>query len=229
VWFRRGRLFMVSPVRGDHRRFQAETPLIALFKFAEPALSFAECAPQPNPQTKKKDVVWFAFNEDRPLFAFAGIWTEFKGDRGTKSKPIPGPHHVYGFLTTSPNAVVEPKRNYTDLSCNGTLFTCFPSLGKSGAVAGGAFHFPDWFALQFLHEISPPTQSHANALPASGRDKFNASVFKGAPQAGRGTGGSACQSRRFSFKHNLMRNKPSSVAMSPPRTVSAKPRSTSRL
>jgi len=29
---------MVSPVRGDHRRFQAETPLIALFKFAEPVL-----------------------------------------------------------------------------------------------------------------------------------------------------------------------------------------------
>ena len=39
---------------------------------------------------------------------FAGIWTEFKGDRGTKSKPIPGPHLVYGFLTTSPNAIVEP-------------------------------------------------------------------------------------------------------------------------
>jgi hypothetical protein len=30
---------MVSPVRGDHRRFQAETPLIDLFKFAEPALT----------------------------------------------------------------------------------------------------------------------------------------------------------------------------------------------
>jgi hypothetical protein len=44
-------------------------------------------------------VVWFALNEDRPLFAFAGIWTEFKGERGTKSKPIPGPHLVYGFLT----------------------------------------------------------------------------------------------------------------------------------
>jgi putative SOS response-associated peptidase YedK len=27
---------------------------------------------------------------------------------GTKSKPIPGPHEVYGFLTTAPNAVVEP-------------------------------------------------------------------------------------------------------------------------
>jgi putative SOS response-associated peptidase YedK len=47
-------------------------------------------------------------NNDRPLFAFAGIWTEFKGDRGTKSKPIPGPHLVYGFLTTAPNAIVEP-------------------------------------------------------------------------------------------------------------------------
>jgi hypothetical protein len=58
--------------------------------------------------TKKMDVVWFALNDDRPLFAFAGIWTEFRGDRGTKSKPIPGPHLVYGFLTTSPNAVVEP-------------------------------------------------------------------------------------------------------------------------
>src|SRR6266403_478191 len=31
-----------------------------------------------------------------------------QGDRGTKSKPVPGPHLVYGFLTTSPNAVVEP-------------------------------------------------------------------------------------------------------------------------
>ena len=40
--------------------------------------------------------------------AFAGIWTEFKGNRGTKSKPIPGPHLVYGFLTTAPNAIVEP-------------------------------------------------------------------------------------------------------------------------
>ena len=73
-----------------------------------PANSFSEYAPEPNPETKKKDVVWFALNEDRPLFAFAGIWTEFKGDRGTKSKPIPGPHKVYGFLTTAPNAVVEP-------------------------------------------------------------------------------------------------------------------------
>jgi putative SOS response-associated peptidase YedK len=73
-----------------------------------PVSSFSEYAPEPNPVTKKKDVVWFALNESRPLFAFAGIWTTFKGERGTKSKPIPDPHLVYGFLTTEPNAVVKP-------------------------------------------------------------------------------------------------------------------------
>jgi putative SOS response-associated peptidase YedK len=72
-----------------------------------PANSFSEYAPEPNQATGKKDVIWFALNDDRPLFAFA-IWTEFKGDRGTKSKPVPGPHNVYGFLTTEPNAIVEP-------------------------------------------------------------------------------------------------------------------------
>jgi putative SOS response-associated peptidase YedK len=73
-----------------------------------PVNSFAVYAPEVNPETKKKDVVWFALNESRPLFAFAGIWTIFNGDRGTKSKPIPGPYEVYSFLTTAPNAVVEP-------------------------------------------------------------------------------------------------------------------------
>jgi putative SOS response-associated peptidase YedK len=73
-----------------------------------PFNSFAEYAPAPNPETKKKDVVWFALNDDRPLAAFAGIWTEFKDDRGTKSKPIPGPHLVYGALTAEANAVVAP-------------------------------------------------------------------------------------------------------------------------
>src|SRR6476620_6483123 len=66
-----------------------------------PFNSFAEYAPEPNPETKKKDIVWFAQSAARPLFAFAGIWTEFRGDRGTKSKPIPGPHLVHGFLATT--------------------------------------------------------------------------------------------------------------------------------
>lgn len=73
-----------------------------------PFNSFAEYAPEPNPETKKRDVVWFAMSDERPLTCFAGIWTEFKGDRGTKSKPVPGPHLVYGFLTTEPKAVVAP-------------------------------------------------------------------------------------------------------------------------
>jgi hypothetical protein len=39
VWFRRDRLLMVSPVRGNYRRCQAETPLIVLCRFPGPALS----------------------------------------------------------------------------------------------------------------------------------------------------------------------------------------------
>ena len=56
-----------------------------------PFNSFPQYAPEPNPETKKKDVVWFAINDNRPLTCFAGIWTEFKGERGTKSKIDPGP------------------------------------------------------------------------------------------------------------------------------------------
>ena len=44
----------------------------------------------------------------RPLLcARPEPWPRSKGDHGTKSKPIPGPHDVYGFLTTAPNAIVE--------------------------------------------------------------------------------------------------------------------------
>jgi putative SOS response-associated peptidase YedK len=64
-------------------------------RYPVPFNSFAEYAPDSNPETKK-DVVWFALNEDRPLRAFAGIWAEFKGER-TKSKPVPGPHLVCSF------------------------------------------------------------------------------------------------------------------------------------
>jgi len=44
------------------------------------------------------------------LFVFAGNWIEFKGERGTKAKPIPGPHLVYGFPTAASNAIVAPIR-----------------------------------------------------------------------------------------------------------------------
>jgi hypothetical protein len=35
--------------------------------------SFAEYAPETNPETKR-DVVWFALNQDRRLFASAGLF-----------------------------------------------------------------------------------------------------------------------------------------------------------
>lgn len=62
----------------------------------------------PHPMAGKKDIVWFALDRDRPLAAFAGIWTPWTGTRGTKKDPVTGNHTVYGFLTTEPNAVVAP-------------------------------------------------------------------------------------------------------------------------
>jgi putative SOS response-associated peptidase YedK len=84
------------------RLAQAEEPLLS------PIQQLCGICARAEPDTNKKDIVWFAINDDRPLSAFAGIWTTYNGDRGTKAKPVPGPHQVYGFLTTSPNAVVEP-------------------------------------------------------------------------------------------------------------------------
>jgi hypothetical protein len=42
------------------------------------------------------------FPETQNFFTcHSAIWTEFKGCRATKSKRIPGPHFVYGFMTTA--------------------------------------------------------------------------------------------------------------------------------
>jgi hypothetical protein len=55
-----------------------------------PLNSFAEYAPEPNPETKKKDVVWFALNEDRPLCAFAefGLSSEATVVRNRSRYPV---------------------------------------------------------------------------------------------------------------------------------------------
>jgi putative SOS response-associated peptidase YedK len=47
---------------------------------------------------------WFALDPERPLFAFAGIWRLWTGER----KGETGKHLLYGFLTTEPNATVQP-------------------------------------------------------------------------------------------------------------------------
>lgn len=61
-----------------------------------------------HPMAGKKDVVWFALDKSRPVFAFAGLWTDWHGIRGTKANPIEGDHRIYAFLTCKPNAIVKP-------------------------------------------------------------------------------------------------------------------------
>ena len=51
---------------------------------------------------------WFALSEDRPLFAFAGLWRPWTGTRGPKAAAVTGEHRLYAFLTCPPNAVVGP-------------------------------------------------------------------------------------------------------------------------
>lgn len=73
-----------------------------------PVTSFAEPSPVDvkDPETGVKKNYWFALNEERPLFFFAGLWTRWQGVR--KVKEGPGNHEVYGFMTTAPNALIKP-------------------------------------------------------------------------------------------------------------------------
>ena len=63
-----------------------------------PATSFCEYE-----DTKpRKTPIWFALADDRPLFAFAGLWTPWRGARGPKSAPVVGQHELFGFLLPKP-------------------------------------------------------------------------------------------------------------------------------
>ena len=58
-----------------------------------PFNSFAEYAPEPNPETKKKDVVWFALDDDRPLTSFRDLDRVQRRSRHevkTRTRPAPG-------------------------------------------------------------------------------------------------------------------------------------------
>ncbi|MGY3147718.1 putative SOS response-associated peptidase YedK [Bradyrhizobium sp. USDA 3397] len=52
----------------------------------------------------KKVPVWFALSEDRPLIAFAGLWTNWTSVRKAKEGEITT--DVFGFLTCQPNEEV---------------------------------------------------------------------------------------------------------------------------
>lgn len=67
-----------------------------------PATSFSEYE-----DTKpRKTPVWFALDESRPLFAFAGIWRPWTGTRKKAEGDME--HRLFSFLTCEPNAVVGP-------------------------------------------------------------------------------------------------------------------------
>lgn len=68
-----------------------------------PATSFCEYTDR-----QPKVPHWFALGEDRPLFAFAGIWRPWTGTRGTKADPHEGEHRLYAFLTCDANELVRP-------------------------------------------------------------------------------------------------------------------------
>jgi putative SOS response-associated peptidase YedK len=51
-----------------------------------------------------KQPMWFAFDEDRPLAFFAGIWTRWTSVRKVKEGEVTA--DLFGFLTTDPNAEV---------------------------------------------------------------------------------------------------------------------------
>jgi putative SOS response-associated peptidase YedK len=73
------------------------------FRCVVPATSFCEWT-----DSRPKVTHWFARDESRPLFCFAGIWRPWTGTRGTKANPVEGEHLLYGFLTTEANDVVRP-------------------------------------------------------------------------------------------------------------------------
>ncbi|MFC7053054.1 SOS response-associated peptidase [Hansschlegelia quercus] len=68
-----------------------------------PLTSFSEYDTLPD---GKKEIVWFALDESRPLAVFAGIWTNWTSVRKAKEGVVTA--DVYGFLTSEPNAVVAP-------------------------------------------------------------------------------------------------------------------------
>src|ERR1700761_161136 len=55
-----------------------------------------------------KSLHWFARDDPRTPFAFAGIWRPWTGTRGTKANPVTGDHQLFSFLTTHANDIVRP-------------------------------------------------------------------------------------------------------------------------
>lgn len=70
-----------------------------------PVLKFAEPDPARKRPGERVPDAWFA-RADGGLFFFAGIWTRWTGKRMAREEP--STHALFAFLTTAPNAVVQP-------------------------------------------------------------------------------------------------------------------------
>jgi putative SOS response-associated peptidase YedK len=92
---------LVTNVRNTQSRWwkpylvQAQRCLVPVTSFCEYDHSSGKGVP-----------TWFALDDTRPLFFFAGIWRSWVGTRGTKANPVEGNHLLSSFLTTEPNAEV---------------------------------------------------------------------------------------------------------------------------
>ena len=53
---------------------------------------------------------WFALGEDRPLFAFGGLWRPWTAVRGTKADPTEGEHELFAFLEGIASGVTQTRR-----------------------------------------------------------------------------------------------------------------------
>lgn len=75
------------------------------FRCVVPFNSFSEFDNSPAPGGSKNGDTWFAFDADRPLAFFAGIWIpQWTSVRKIKEGVVST--DLYGFLTTEPNDVV---------------------------------------------------------------------------------------------------------------------------
>jgi len=101
----------VTNVRNTKRPFW-RTWLQPEFRCLVPATSFCEYT-----DGQPKVSHWFALDESRSLFAFAGIWRPWTGARGTKAEwqaataetgSEEREHLLFSFLTTESNDVVRP-------------------------------------------------------------------------------------------------------------------------
>ena len=73
--------------RPDHQHPQHVEPALArLARSLKPMPGAGDIVLRMADTKPKKTPTWFALDVSRPLFAFAGIWTPWRGVRGTKAQ-----------------------------------------------------------------------------------------------------------------------------------------------